>query len=318
MGSENKPFFSVVIPLYNKQSHIKETIETVIAQTFQDFELIVINDGSKDDSAEVVESIKDSRIKLINQENAGVSVARNRGIKEAKAEYIAFLDGDDLWKENHLEVIYRLICKFPDAGMFSTAYELKQNNKIQSLHFEGLVEKDFDGIIPDYFKTLAFGDNPTWSSVVVIKKEGFNKVGGFPKGVRMGEDLDTWIRIGINYQVCFSSTVTAQYNLEADNRACSKYTQSDLDSIMFTKWFEYIEQNDSAYLKLFIKKTQLNYIYNMTIYGLGKDIRKNILTKMFRNYSWVDIFPYYLLSFLSKNIIDKIRDIKRKIRGHII
>ena len=90
--------FPVVIPLYNKEVYIKNTLNSVLAQTIKDFEIIVVNDGSTDKSAEVVKSLSDPRIRLINQVNAGVSVARNRGINEAKADLIAFLDGDDEWK----------------------------------------------------------------------------------------------------------------------------------------------------------------------------------------------------------------------------
>ena len=90
---------SVVIPLYNKEKYIKRAIESVLNQTFQKFEIIVVNDGSTDKSAEIVQNIKDPRIRLINQKNAGVSAARNRGIQEAKYEYIAFLDADDFWEK---------------------------------------------------------------------------------------------------------------------------------------------------------------------------------------------------------------------------
>lgn len=120
---ENRPFFSVVIPLYNKQNYIKETIKSVLNQTFQDFEIVIVNDGSKDDSVKVVESIQDDRIKLVHQENSGVSVARNMGIKEANAKYIAFLDADDLWLPEFLQTIYELIQNFPDAGLYATAYK---------------------------------------------------------------------------------------------------------------------------------------------------------------------------------------------------
>lgn len=315
MVSENKPFFSVVIPLYNKQNHIKETIETVLNQTFQDFEIVVVNDGSKDNSYNVVKLIQDDRIRIINQENAGVSVARNRGIKEADSEYIAFLDADDIWMINHLEVIYNMIMKFPHAGIYSTAYELRQNNLIQKLKFTNLPRDDFEGIIDDYFKTLVNGDNPTCSSVVVIKKEIFEQIGTFPEGVRMGEDLDTWIRIGMKYKVCFSTKITAQYNIGADNRACNIYTLKDLNSIMLTKWFDYLKESDSLYLKKFIKKTQLNFIYNMIIAGLGKDVRRIILPKIFQQYGFRSIVFYYLLSFFDISIIKKIRAIKHRIKG---
>ena len=94
--NENQPYFSVVVPLYNKQSHVRETIETILSQTYQDFEIVVVNDGSKDDSLKIVESIKDSRLRIINQENQGVSVARNNGIKASKAEYIVLLNDNDI------------------------------------------------------------------------------------------------------------------------------------------------------------------------------------------------------------------------------
>lgn len=315
MLTEKIPFFSVIVPLYNKEKHIKETIQSVLDQSYQGFEILVVDDGSTDHSVAVVESISDSRIKLLKQENAGVSAARNKGIKESRTEYLAFLDGDDIWMSNHLEIIYNMIVKFPHAGMYSTAYELKQNDLIKKLRFTYLPTENFEGIIPDYFKTLFTGDNPTCSSVVVIKNEIFKEIGKFPIGVRMGEDLDTWIRIGMKYEVCFSTKVTAQYNIGADNRACNIYTQKDLNSIMLTKWFDYSKQSDSEYLKLFIKKTQLNYIYNMIIGGLGRDVRKVILPIFFQEYGFKNMYLYYLLSFFNLSMIEKIRNIKHRMKG---
>src|SRR5690554_5521626 len=95
--------FSVVIPLYNKELSISNTIQSVLDQTFQNFEIVIVNDGSTDNSVKEVEKFDDKRIRLIHQENQGVSAARNRGIKEARYEWIAFLDGDDLWEKEHLE-----------------------------------------------------------------------------------------------------------------------------------------------------------------------------------------------------------------------
>src|SRR5690554_7052561 len=97
--------FSVVIPLYNKELSINNTIQSVLNQTFQDYEIVVVNDGSTDKSLEVVKQINDFRIRIINKLNGGVSSARNRGIEESKFDWIAFLDGDDLWMENHLEIL---------------------------------------------------------------------------------------------------------------------------------------------------------------------------------------------------------------------
>ena len=113
---------SVVIPLYNKEQYIERAVYSVLSQTFQQFEIVIVNDGSTDGSASVIERMDNPLIRLIHQKNGGVSAARNRGIEEARFEYIAFLDADDEWKENHLEIIAGLISKFPECGVFGTSY----------------------------------------------------------------------------------------------------------------------------------------------------------------------------------------------------
>src|SRR5574344_715427 len=112
---------SVVIPLYNKERYIEKTIHSVLKQSFNKFEIVVVNDGSTDNSLAIVESIRDSRIRVFDQKNSGVSAARNRGIKEAKYDFIAFLDGDDEWLSNHLPIIANLIDKYPSCGVFATS-----------------------------------------------------------------------------------------------------------------------------------------------------------------------------------------------------
>src|SRR5690606_6751565 len=115
--------FSVVIPLYNKELSVRNTINSVLDQTFKEFEIVIVNDGSTDNSVKEVEKFDDKRIRLIHQENKGVSAARNRGIEEAKYEWIAFLDADDLWRENHLEEVVRMINIFPDFKVYVTSFE---------------------------------------------------------------------------------------------------------------------------------------------------------------------------------------------------
>src|SRR5690606_35592492 len=112
-----------IIPLYNKERHIKSTIESVLAQTFQDFEIIIVNDGSTDNSEALVNSISDPRIKYFKQENKGVSTARNFGIEKSSAKLIAFLDADDYWYPNHLNHLKTLFETFPGCGIYATGYE---------------------------------------------------------------------------------------------------------------------------------------------------------------------------------------------------
>jgi len=116
--------FSVVIPLYNKDKHITRAINSVLNQSYRKFEIIVVDDGSTDSGVIEVKKINDSRIRLVQQINLGVSSARNKGISLAKYNFVGFLDADDAWKPDFLETIYFLIKKYPEAGAYATAYEI--------------------------------------------------------------------------------------------------------------------------------------------------------------------------------------------------
>lgn len=215
-------YFTVVIPLYNKERHIGRAIKSVLNQTYQKFEIIVIDDGSTDNSVNEVIKIKDKddRIRLIKQENRGVSSARNRGIDSAKYDYIGFLDADDVWKPNFLESIKKLIEEYPKAGAYATAYEMKKENGkiIPSVNFYSFEEK-WHGIIDDYFK-YAIKAPLISASSVVIPKAVFNRIGKFPLGIKRGEDRDMWRRIALNYNIAYSNEICVIYFHDADNRAC--------------------------------------------------------------------------------------------------
>lgn len=146
-------FISVVIPLYNKENRIRTTIQSILNQTHSDFEIIVVNDGSSDRSREIVEQMDDVRIRLINQANGGPSSARNRGILEAKAEWLTFLDADDLMETNALEHFSRLIEAHPTIRMFSCNfyYSTPCGKKLHSLHYK-------DGIIKNNFRAWFWGE----------------------------------------------------------------------------------------------------------------------------------------------------------------
>ncbi|WP_052735517.1 glycosyltransferase family 2 protein [Methanosarcina mazei] len=214
---------SVVIPLYNKEAHIQRTINSVLAQNIQDFEILVIDDGSTDKSAEVVLSITDPRIRLIQQKNAGVSAARNRGVKEAKADLIAFLDADDEWMPTFLETILRLRKNYPNAGAYATAYNtFTKNKRTQIFDNKVIPQSPWEGLLPNYFRAAAVGQYPVCSSAVAIPKEVFLKVGVFAVGAWLGEDVDMWGRIALKYQIAYSRLQGAIYHQEAENRACNR------------------------------------------------------------------------------------------------
>lgn len=223
---------SVVIPLYNKEEYIKRTIESVLSQTFQDFEIIVVNDGSTDNSARIVETISDSRIHLVCQNNMGVSVARNRGVEESSFEYIAFLDADDKWCDNHLEIIVGLINKYPECGVFGTSYFFSRNNEIfftPNVYGNYTFDGD-DGVLTNYYEIASGADFPIHQSSYAVKKDFFKKIGGFPVGIVSGEDIITLAKLHAVCDFAYSKIPSSFFYLitEGKNkRPVKKYNPLD-------------------------------------------------------------------------------------------
>ena len=196
---------SVVIPLYNKEKQIACTLQSVFEQTFQNFEIVIVDDGSTDNSVEEVEKFDDSRIRLIHQTNAGVSAARNRGIEEASGELIAFLDADDVWMPEYLATQYGLYQKYPECSVYACNYEFRDSEGkvtptiIRKLPFEGE-----DGILSNYFEVASCSHPPICSISIMVKKMAIQAVGGFPLGIKSGEDLLTWARLAVSGAIVYS------------------------------------------------------------------------------------------------------------------
>lgn len=205
---------SVIIPLYNKAASIASTLECVRSQSFADWEAVVVDDGSTDGSGDIVNTINDSRIRLIHQQNAGVSAARNRGIQEAKGEFIAFLDADDEWDNDYLTTQFKLTQKYHECDVFAMNYEFhdsggkKTPTIINKLLFSGI-----DGILINYFDVASCSHPPLWTSAVMVRKSALQSIGGFPQGIKSGEDLLTWARLVCRYKVAFSQKACSVYNL---------------------------------------------------------------------------------------------------------
>ncbi|TXE08096.1 glycosyltransferase family 2 protein [Seonamhaeicola algicola] len=197
------PFFSVVIPLYNKQEYIQETINSVLNQTFQDFEIIVINDGSTDNSLKIIEQIQNNRVKIINQENKGLSAARNVGIKNAKANYIAFLDADDLWCKDFLESIFHLIETYNNEKVFATNFKSFNKKNIPFLKPNNC-KKCRNYLVTNYFST---NKNLYASSSLVCNRIVFNTVGYFDETINYGEEEDFAIRCFLRFNLVYNQNI---------------------------------------------------------------------------------------------------------------
>jgi glycosyltransferase involved in cell wall biosynthesis len=290
--------FSIVISLYNKANYIENTLKSVLDQTFADYEIIVINDGSTDDSVTKVLGFNDSRIQLYNQENQGASTARNLGIEKAKYEYIAFLDADDLWMANHLEILNALIQNFPNAGIFASRYELVFNNGKNDIpKFKG-ISADYEGIIPDYFKTSLPYPIAT-SSSIVIPKHVFKEIGNFKPAISSGQDVDMWIRIASKYPVAISNKVTASY-LHYIEDSLSKTPILDKKLNDFKDYKQEEENNPS--LKKYLDTYRIEYALQYKIAGnhkKSKELFKNILKENISSKTKIIYsLPRYILIFL--------------------
>jgi glycosyltransferase involved in cell wall biosynthesis len=205
---------SVVIPLYNKRNSIGAALNSVLMQSFKPVEIIVVNDGSTDGSEDIVNKLEIPLVKLINQSNAGVSAARNRGINEATCDWIALLDADDIWLPGFLAKIRSLHENFENCNILGTSYLMQnQEGRTRKIKLNKLPFKSEDGLLSNYFEVASVSNYPLWSSAIVIRKKTIESVGGFPLNVHSGEDLLTWARLVCISNVAYSTEPLAVYRL---------------------------------------------------------------------------------------------------------
>lgn len=211
------PFFSIIIPLYNKENFIENTIQSVLDQSFQDYEVILVNDGSTDKSEAKALQFKDPRIQYYSKKNEGVSLARNFGIEKASAQHITFLDADDYWYPDFLQVMFEQIRQFPEQKVFSAAIEIETSKKVFPAQYS--IPKTGSSELVNYFRAST-KESIIWTSCAVFHKSIFDEIGVFDPKIKSGQDTDLWIRIGLVYPVLFSWSILARYVY--DNNSLSK------------------------------------------------------------------------------------------------
>lgn len=311
---------SIVIPLYNKAQTIAETLQSVLDQTFHYYEVILVNDGSTDNSVEVVLNFlsgkgyqiveisddhiitQDGRFSIVCQVNGGVSRARNRGIKEAQYDYISFLDADDAWQPQYLQTIFGLIQKYGEqCDLFATQYRFHLENgqysdlKLNNLHVTGQ-----DGILGNYFEVASCSHPPIWSSNVVITKAALISIHGFPTGIHSGEDLLTWARLAARYSIAYSRLPLAIFNQpEAESFRPKRLPdpQNKVGCELITLWKEtkapglkqyigrWFEMRASVYLRLGNNKAAISSVVNALRYNFKNKLIVYILL-LFLPVSW--------------------------------
>lgn len=271
-------FFSVILPLFNKAPYVEKTIQSVLSQTYGNFELIIVDDGSSDSSFEVARNAvgADVRCQIVHQENSGVSVTRNKGVALSSGEYICFIDGDDWWAPQFLERMAWLIGTYPDAGIYGTNYYYVKNGR------ERVCVKNAETGYINYCKVYSEGmAMPLTSISVSLKPQVFKEFGGFNSELKLGEDFDLWIRIALKYKVVFLNEPLAYYNQDSNPKWRGIRRLHDPKDHMLWKlsYLEDEERTNPDYKQL---------VDNLRTYGL---------------------FPYYLSSRYRKLAKEELRKV---------
>ena len=283
--------FSIIIPLYNKAPYIEKAIRSVLVQSFQEFELIVIDDGSTDDSLDKLRVLSSElreinsefikKLRILEQKNQGVSVTRNNGVKLAKYDLIAFLDADDWWDANYLLEMNSLITKYPEAAIYASSYYKVKNSKMIPAQIG--VENGFTEGYINYFK--AYSKSlwmPVTSITATLRKSVFEEMNGFSPQLKLGEDFDLWARVAIKYPVAFLNKPLAYYNQDVDqnNRGVVDFKIYEPNThFIFNMDYLSVEENQNPDLKNLLDRlrvyTLLRYrIQNAYIREVNCEIAK--------------------------------------------
>lgn len=264
--------FSVIIPVYNKAPFVAKAIQSVIAQTFTDYELVVMDDGSVDESCDVARKALEGcpHAQLYQQKNAGVSAARNNAVAFSKGEYLCFLDADDWWEPTFLEEMDGLIRAFPEAGIYGTNYtivnETKRKTRVANVGVDAGFENGYINYCPVYAKTLAM---PLWTGATCVPRRVFEEMGGFPLGIKLGEDFLLWIHIALKYKVAFLNKPLSYYNQDVDaaNRGVGHLNKPEDHMLWNLMDLEPLEQTNHDYKQLVDNLR----VYDLYPYFLSRD-----------------------------------------------
>ncbi len=275
---------SIVIPLYNKAQSIANTIACIQNQTYQDFEIVIIEGWSTDGSQEIIKKLAeaDDRIHVFMQKNRnGVTPARNESIEEAKYEHIVFMDADDYWEPTYLETMVMLIEDFPDAGIWGMHHgEIDANGKHNA---KPIMPEGFRGVI----KHPWIPRHPYWTSATAVSKSAVKNIGGFDNRIIYGEDTDMWWRLMLEFPAVFQqSPVLAFYRVSAENRAMNKVIPLNILYIYyFEKYKKYREDNSD--FRHFIDKECMWWLFPYYAENPNdKDVQRILKQIDLKEYKW--------------------------------
>ena len=312
MSCQNKnlnknPEVSVIIPLYNEEKYVDDAINSVLNQTYQDFEIIVVDDESTDNSRLVIKNFNDPRIKYFYKKNSGPNLSRNYGIERAQGELIAFLDADDIWTPHKLEIQVKKIKEDPNIGLvFGWVYYIDSNSNLT-----GQTRYDID---KDYYINILLGNYVDNGSTPLIRKTCFDKVGFF-KNMQPAGDWDMWIRIAKEYDFANVKDYIAMYRIHSQGIS-KKYKK--MEKHLFQILDREFNTNDPKLLS--IKQKAYSYRYKY-LSGVCRNLLQNkdalsYIIKAIKTYppllfekaTFREIFKLFVVVSIPKPFIQFVKD----------
>ena len=294
--------FSVILPLYNKAPYVAKAIGSVLSQTFTDYELVIVDDGSKDDSYEVASKAIEGRMNchIHRQENAGASMARNNAVALSQGTYLCFLDADDWWGPSFLKEMLGLIEACPNAGAYGTGYtivnETKNKTRVAPIGVEQGFRSGFINYCQVYARTLAM---PLWTGAVCVPRTVFDEMQGFQRGIKLGEDFLLWIKIALSYRIAFLNKPLAFYNQDVEMAGRGVVRRGyDPDSFMTFHFDQFAEQEKQNHdLKILLDRIR---VYSLLRFRFSNTHRERVYREIAKvDFSNVDkvYWFYYKLPF---------------------
>ncbi|MGF1673846.1 MAG: glycosyltransferase [Rivularia sp. (in: cyanobacteria)] len=270
---------SVIVPVFNGERTIEETIKSILNQTFSNIEIIIINDGSTDTTLEIVENILDSRIKIFSYPNGGLSASRNRGISQAKGEYISFIDADDLWTPDKLELQWQALQLNPQAAVaYSWTDYIDESSKFIKSGRRIKVNGDaFSQLLITNF--LENGSNP------LIRQNALEKVGGFDESLAAAEDKDMWLRLAANYEFVCVEKPQILYRISTTSMSTNLKRQEAASLKVIERGFSYPKAQKLQHLK----KQSLSHLYQyLTFKAIEAPLQqRQTLTAVYFWWNWM-------------------------------
>lgn len=290
---------SVVIPAYNAEKHIRRSLGSVLAQTYTEFEVIVVDDGSMDQTSDIVRSYTDPRVRLVQQPNGGVSAARNQGVELARGDWIAFIDADDRWEPTFLETVVRTARKFPGVVAVFTNFRDSVTGRVM------IPAKDGEArVLESYFSFVLRNKQGMWSSCVLVHRETLRRIGGFPIGVTHGEDLDTWARLAWTGPIAYVPEPLATYHTETEGSAMKMPLEKWLRYPPVAKTFEEwrrdgkIPESMLFDSEAYVRKHLFSYVRGLLKIGRNLEARQTLLNEGMLRGEWVMYIIHLLATFL--------------------